>query len=311
MDLSYARAFARQTRGVMHRAPNTIDRTDMSTDTPPSQSDQPATPIPQPAQARAWTNEQPLLSIRGLCKRFGSRDVLRGVDLDVMEADVVGILGPNGCGKSTLLRCLNLLDRYHEGSVTFRGEEVSKGEPLDYRPTPADRVAARNLRQRMGMVFQKFNLFTNMSVLENVMSGPRYVKMRPTPEAREIAIRHLERVNIEPELYDRHTSTLSGGQAQRVAIARALAVDPEIMLFDEATSALDPKMTQEVLTVMRELAEGGITMLVVTHHIGFCRDVADKVVFMNEGKVDCEGTPEHVLKAQPTPAVRDFLTGAF
>ncbi|MGH7145817.1 MAG: amino acid ABC transporter ATP-binding protein [Planctomycetota bacterium] len=258
-------------------------------------------PSPTPAASGAT-----LLQAEGLHKRFGSKEVLRGVDLAVGKGEVVAILGPNGCGKSTFLRCLNLLEPYHAGRVLLDGQPVSQGRPDDHRPTQAEERAAQALRRRMGMVFQRFNLFPHWSVLHNVAAGPLHALHRPRAEAYAVAEQMLRKVG----LWEKHPCdplTLSGGQQQRVAIARALAMQPEVMLFDEATSALDPMLTKEVFKVIRELAAEGMTMLLVTHDMAFARSIADRVVFMDEGRVEAEGSPEAIFDGQPTAAIRRFL----
>jgi len=248
----------------------------------------------------------PLLEVEGLHKQYGPKEVLRGVDLAVTRGEVVTILGPNGCGKSTFLRCLNLLETYQAGAVKLKGEIVSTGKPEKHAPSAEEQQAARNLRKRVGMVFQRFNLFPHMTVIENVMIGPRKVLDKPLEECREIAERMLRKVG----LWEKHPCdplTLSGGQQQRVAIARALAMNPDVMLFDEATSALDPVMTQEVLKVVRELAAEGMTMLLVTHDMDFARDISDRTVFMEAGVVAAQGTPEYIFDERPVPGIQKFL----
>lgn len=247
-----------------------------------------------------------VLEARGIKKSFGPKVVLRGIDLDVSKAEVLTILGPNGCGKSTFLRCLNLLEQYQEGSVRLRGELVSEGHPENYNPNREEQERTRLLRQHVGMVFQRFNLFPHMTVIQNVMSGPVRVQNRPSDEAHDIAERVLRKVG----LWEKHPCdplTLSGGQQQRVAIARALAMNPDVMLFDEATSALDPVLTKEVFKVVRELAAEGMTMILVTHDMDFARDIADRVVFMEGGVIAAQGTPAHIFDEQPTEGIRRFL----
>jgi polar amino acid transport system ATP-binding protein len=260
---------------------------------------------PQP-RTTAITGEA-LLEVRGLSKSYGKQPVLRGIDLTVTRGDVFAIIGPSGCGKSTFLRCLNLLETYQEGRVLLCGEVVSEGRPDDHTPGRAERESAYHLRRRVGMVFQQFNLFPHMSVLDNVASGPRLVLNRSSGEASAIAEAMLRKVGMW-DFHPKRPATLSGGQQQRVAIARALAMDPEIMLFDEATSALDPKLTQEVLRVIRELAlRDHMTMILVTHDMDFARDVADRVLFMDEGRIAVQGDPAHVFDERPSEALRTFL----
>ncbi|HNG23664.1 MAG TPA: amino acid ABC transporter ATP-binding protein [Microthrixaceae bacterium] len=238
---------------------------------------------------------RPTVDIRGLCKSFGSNDVLKGVDFHVDQREVVVVLGPSGSGKSTLLRCVNLLETPDSGQVLIDGIDICD-EDTDVNA----------VRRRIGMVFQQFNLFAHLSALDNVTIAQRKVLKRSAGEAREVARRNLERVGVGDKA-GHFPAQLSGGQQQRVAIARALAMDPEIMLFDEATSALDPELVGDVLKVMRSLAEDGMTMMVVTHEIGFARNVADRVVFMADGVVVEEGPPAQVMDDPQHPRTRQFL----
>ena len=240
------------------------------------------------------TNE--ILSIRHLSKSFGPHQVLRDIDFTVRKGDVTSILGASGSGKSTLLRCINLLETPTDGDILFRGESVIHG----------NRHAAAH-RAKVGMVFQQFNLFSNMSVLKNCMIGQTKVLKRDEKQARENAMKYLRRVGMAPYINARPTQ-LSGGQKQRVAIARALAMDPEVLLFDEPTSALDPTMVGEVLDVIRSLAADGITMLVVTHEMAFARDVSNRVVFMADGVIAEDGTPDAIFNHPERPETRDFLS---
>ncbi|HMR96923.1 MAG TPA: amino acid ABC transporter ATP-binding protein [Microthrixaceae bacterium] len=238
---------------------------------------------------------RPTVDIRGLCKSFGSNDVLKGVDFHVDQREVVVVLGPSGSGKSTLLRCVNLLETPDSGQVLIDGIDICD-EDTDVNA----------VRRRIGMVFQQFNLFAHLSALDNVTIAQRKVLKRSAAEAQAVARRNLERVGVGDKA-GHFPAQLSGGQQQRVAIARALAMDPEIMLFDEATSALDPELVGDVLKVMRSLAEDGMTMMVVTHEIGFARNVADRVVFMADGVVVEEGTPAQVIDDPQHPRTRQFL----
>ena len=252
------------------------------------------------------TSEDKLLEVRGIRKSFGPKEVLKGVDLDVSSGEVLAILGPNGCGKSTFLRCLNMLEQYQQGSVRLKGEVVSEGRPEDHAPTRAEKWSAQKLRARVGMVFQRFNLFPHMTVIENVMCGPLRVLNQPKQQARATAEKMLRKVG----LWEKHPCdplTLSGGQQQRVAIARALAMSPEVMLFDEATSALDPVLTKEVFKVIRDLAAEGMTLILVTHDMDFARDIADRVVFMEDGVIAAQGTPEYIFDERPIEGIRRFL----
>ncbi|HET6498484.1 MAG TPA: amino acid ABC transporter ATP-binding protein [Coriobacteriia bacterium] len=236
-----------------------------------------------------------IVSIRGLQKSFDDLEVLRGVDLDVAKGEVVVILGPSGSGKSTLLRCVNRLEEATGGQIFVEGVEIT-----DHK-TDINKV-----RERVGMVFQSFNLFPHLTALGNVMLAQRKVHGRSRREAERIARERLERVGLS-EKADVFPIQLSGGQQQRVAIARALAMDPHVMLFDEVTSALDPELVREVLEVMKSLAKGGMTMMVVTHEMGFARDVADRVIFMDEGIIVEQGSPEEVFDHPRSERTKDFL----
>ncbi|HEY3319505.1 MAG TPA: amino acid ABC transporter ATP-binding protein [Planctomycetota bacterium] len=261
----------------------------------------------QPVNEQAVaTAAEPILEAQGVCKSFGRKQVLKGIDLAVEKAEVLAILGPNGCGKSTFLRCLNLLEHYQAGRVLLKGEVVSEGHSEHHHLSAEERAEARRLRQHVGMVFQRFNLFPHMTVLQNVMCGPQHVLRKTADECRAIAEAMLRKVG----LWEKHPCaphTLSGGQQQRVAIARALAMNPDVMLFDEATSALDPVLTKEVFKVIRELAADGMTMLLVTHDMDFARDIADRVIFIDGGVIAAQGTPEYIFDQQPTPGIRKFL----
>jgi len=250
----------------------------------------------------------PLLRVRGLVKRYGPHEVLRGIDLDVMPGDRIAILGASGSGKSTLLRCLNFMEPPGEGTVELDGRVI--GRPAPNRGDAARRVydeaELTRVRQRVGMVFQQFNLFPHMTALGNVMEGLRTVRGQREAEARARAGAELARVGLSDKA-DAYPARLSGGQKQRVAIARALAMDPEILLFDEPTSALDPELVGEVLRVIRSLAEEGRTMLLVTHELGFAYHVAKRVLFIAEGVIHEQGTPAELLKHPKQPRTRAFL----
>jgi polar amino acid transport system ATP-binding protein len=244
-----------------------------------------------------------MLKLRGVEKRFGALEVLKGIDLDVGKGEVICILGPSGSGKSTLLRCVNLLEPPEEGEILLEGQDICKG------PGSGTGEQSWNLdfvRQRVGMVFQQFNLFPHKTALENVTMAPEKVLGRSKGEAREKGTALLERVGLADKL-GQYPERLSGGQQQRVAIARALAMDPHVMLFDEVTSALDPELVKEVLDTMRELAEEGMTMIVVTHEIGFASEVADRVVFMDGGVIVEEGPPAEVLESPREERTKQFL----
>ena len=235
-----------------------------------------------------------MIEIKGLKKSFGDLEVLKGIDQNVEEGEVLCIVGPSGSGKSTMLRCINHLEEPTGGEIYIDGELIT-GENLD------------RIRTKMGMVFQSFNLFPHMSVLDNLTCGPVNVKKEDKKAAEAKAMKLLERVGLA-EKAGQFPRNLSGGQQQRVAIARALAMDPEVMLFDEPTSALDPEMVGEVLDVMKDLAKEGMTMVVVTHEMGFAKEVADKVIFMDGGYIIEQGTPEQVLTNPQMERTQDFLS---
>ncbi|MBQ3111891.1 MAG: amino acid ABC transporter ATP-binding protein [Firmicutes bacterium] len=237
-----------------------------------------------------------MLQINHLSKSFGSNQVLRDIDFTVNRGDVTSILGASGSGKSTLLRCINLLETPSSGEILYHGQNVV-GRGVD----------AAAYRAHVGMVFQSFNLFNNMTVLENCMVGQIKVLKRDKETARQRAMHYLEKVGMAPYI-NAKPRQISGGQKQRVAIARALAMDPEVLLFDEPTSALDPEMVGEVLSVMRALAQEGMTMLVVTHEMAFARDVSNHVVYMNSGVICEEGTPEEVFGNPQKQETKDFLS---
>ena len=236
-----------------------------------------------------------MVSIQHLSKSFGDTEVLRDVNIDVKRGEVVVVLGPSGSGKSTMLRCINLLEKPSGGHIYIEGAEITGSD------TNVDK-----LREHVGMVFQQFNLFPHLTAKKNVMLAQRKVLKRSAEEAERVAMLQLDRVGLADRA-DFLPSQLSGGQQQRVAIARALAMDPHVMLFDEATSALDPELVRGVLDVMRGLAEGGMTMVVVTHEMGFAREVADRVIFMEGGVIVEEGTPDEVFDHPKSARTADFL----
>ena len=236
------------------------------------------------------------IKVTGLKKSFGENHVLKGIDIEINAGEVVCVIGPSGSGKSTFLRCLNRLEEATEGQILVDGESITDPK------ANVDRI-----RRHMGMVFQQFNLFPHMSVLDNLTFAPVQLKLKTREEAEAKAKQLLARVGLS-EKVDAMPRSLSGGQQQRVAIARALAMEPDIMLFDEPTSALDPEMVCEVLDVMRELAREGMTMVVVTHEMGFAHDVADRVVFVDGGVIQEQGTPEEVLDNPQNPRTRSFLS---
>ena len=236
-----------------------------------------------------------LIEVKGLEKHFKHVEVLRGINIDICKGDVVAVIGPSGSGKSTFLRCLNLLEEPTGGQIVFEGVDITSKE------TTIDQM-----RQKIGMVFQQFNLFTNMTVLDNVSAGPVLVKGMKRDEAHKLAQSLLERVGLG-DRGGAYPIQLSGGQQQRVAIARALAMQPDVMLFDEPTSALDPEMVHEVLDVIQQLAREGMTMVVVTHEMGFAREVANRVVFIDEGVIMEEAAPAEFFGSPKNPRLKDFL----
>ncbi|MDO5095881.1 MAG: amino acid ABC transporter ATP-binding protein [Peptostreptococcaceae bacterium] len=236
-----------------------------------------------------------MIKVRNLYKSFGDKVVLSGINVDVKAGDVLAIIGPSGSGKSTFLRCLNLLEKSNSGSIYLDAQDITDTEEEDA------------VRAKMGMVFQNFNLFPHKTVLENVILAPMKVKGLPEETATEKAKQLLEKMGVSDKC-DMYPNSLSGGQKQRVAIARALAMEPEVMLFDEATSALDPEMVGDVLAVMRNLADEGMTMVVVTHEMGFAKEVADEIIFMEDGYIVERGTPEHIFSEQANERTKEFLS---
>ena len=237
-----------------------------------------------------------ILQVNHLSKSFGKHEVLRDIDFTVSPGDVTSIIGASGSGKSTLLRCINLLEIPTSGEILFHGDNIL-----------AHNGGAAAYRTKVGMVFQSFNLFNNMTVLDNCIVGQTKVLKKNAAEAREAAMKYLTKVGMAPYI-NAKPRQLSGGQKQRVAIARALAMDPEVLLFDEPTSALDPEMVGEVLSVMRDLAKEGLTMLVVTHEMAFARDVSNHVVFMREGVIWEEGTPQQIFVEPQREETKEFLS---
>lgn len=244
----------------------------------------------------AEQSKELLLSVQGLKKNFGEREILKGIDFDVHKGDVVCVIGPSGSGKSTLIRCVNYLEQPTDGVIGYRGENVLecfKNLPL--------------YRTKVGMVFQQFNLFNNMTVLENCVVGQVKVLGKKSEEAKAIAMKYLEHVGMASYI-NAKPHQLSGGQKQRVAIARALALEPEVLLMDEPTSALDPEMVGEVLAVMRELAEEGLTMVIVTHEMAFARDVSSRVIFIDQGVIAEDASPDVIFTAPQNQRMKDFLS---
>lgn len=237
-----------------------------------------------------------LIEVKNLHKSFGENQVLRGIDVSIQKGEVVVVIGPSGSGKSTFLRCLNLLEQPTDGQVIFDGVNLTDG-----------RVNTLETCRRMGMVFQRFNLFSNLTILDNVTLAPMLVKKQSRAEAEKRALALLETVGLS-EKRDAYPEQLSGGQQQRVAIARALAMEPEVMLFDEATSALDPEMVGDVLSIMRDMARQGMTMVVVTHEMGFAREVGDRVLFIDGGVIVEENTPDELFSNPQNKRTQDFLS---
>ncbi len=236
----------------------------------------------------------PMVEIKNIHKRFGKLEVLKGVDFEVQEGETVCLIGSSGSGKSTLLRCINLLEHADDGQILVFGQDVLHTKDVNH------------FRAKVGMCFQQFNLFANMTVVENCMKPQMKVLKVSKEEARKTAMKYLEKVGMA-EFANADVRRISGGQKQRVAIARALCMNPKLMLFDEPTSALDPEMVGEVLNIMKELADEGMTMIIVTHEMGFARDVADRVVFMDQGQIEEQGTPEQLFNDPKSERTKEFL----
>ena len=248
------------------------------------------------------------LQIDDIHKRFGNNEVLRGVSLSADAGDVIAIIGSSGSGKSTLLRCINMLERPHAGRITVAGEALALVPDKNGELMAQDPKQLQRLRTKLAMVFQHFNLWAHMTVLQNIIEAPVHVLGISRPQAVETARKYLQRVDLQG-MEDRYPAHLSGGQQQRVAIARALAVEPEVMLFDEPTSALDPELVTEVLRVMQALAQEGRTMLVVTHEMGFAREVANHLIFLHKGLIEEQGVPREVLSQPKSDRLAQFLSG--
>ncbi|HJJ75416.1 MAG TPA: amino acid ABC transporter ATP-binding protein [Methanocorpusculum sp.] len=241
-------------------------------------------------------NGKVLIEVKGLRKAFGDNEVLKGIDTTVYEGEVIAIVGPSGCGKSTFLRSLNLLEVPTGGQILFEGVDITDKS-----------VNINKMREKIGMVFQQFNLFPNMTVKENIMLAPVRLKIMSKEEASKKADELLKRIGLLDKA-DARPQQLSGGQQQRIAIIRSLAMNPDVMLFDEPTSALDPEMVGEVLSLMKDLAESGMTMMIVTHEMGFAREVADRVFFINDGVIQEENTPQEFFANPKNPRLKEFLS---
>lgn len=240
-------------------------------------------------------NPETLLEVKNLVKSFGKLQVLKGVSLNVQKGDIIAIIGPSGCGKSTFIRHLNLLEKPNQGEILFKGKSILGKD-----------VESSRIREQIGMVFQQFNLFKNLNAIENIMLAPVTLGKLSKKEAEEKALELLERVGLS-EYAKHYPSKLSGGQQQRIAIARAMAMNPEILLFDEPTSALDPEMVGEVLKIIRDLANSGMTMLIVTHEMNFARNVSNRVLFFSEGNIREEGSPKDLFENPKDERLKDFL----
>ena len=241
-------------------------------------------------------NDNILINVTDLKKTFGDHEVLKGINTTISKGEVIAIIGPSGCGKSTFLRSLNLLEVPTSGTITFEGTDITDKS-----------VDINKMRQKIGMVFQQFNLFPTMTVKQNIMLAPVKLGIMNSEDAEKKAMELLGRIGL-PDKADAYPAMLSGGQKQRIAIARSLAMNPDVMLFDEPTSALDPEMVGEVLNLMKQLAADGMTMVVVTHEMGFAREVASRVIFINEGIIQEENKPEEFFKNPKNPRLRDFLS---
>ena len=236
-----------------------------------------------------------MIKVKNLKKSFGNNEVLKGIDYNIEKGQVIVVIGPSGSGKSTFLRCLNLLEEPTEGEIIFEGNNITD-----------KKTDINKLREKMGMVFQQFNLFSHKNVIDNVTIAPIKVKGMSKEDAKTKALELLDMVGLK-EKAESYPSSLSGGQKQRIAIARALAMEPDVMLFDEPTSALDPEMVGEVLAVMKDLAKEGMTMVCVTHEMGFAREVADRVIFMYDGQIEEVGTPDEIFASPKSPKTQQFL----
>ncbi len=237
-----------------------------------------------------------MISVKDLKKNFGNNEILKGIDCEIEKGEKIAVIGPSGSGKSTFLRCINLLEIPTSGTIIFDGEEITSPD-----------VDVNKVRARMGMVFQHFNLFNNLTIMDNITLAPTMLKLKTAEQAKEEALQLLKRVNLV-EKADAYPSQLSGGQKQRIAIVRSLAMNPEVMLFDEPTSALDPEMVGEVLEVIRELAQSGMTLVIVTHEMGFAKEVASRVIFVDEGIIKEENNPQDFFNNPVDQRLKEFLS---
>ena len=252
--------------------------------------------MPEAINTSGWTPDQPMVSLKDVHKSFGNLEVLKGITFDVMKGEVICIIGPSGSGKSTLIRCINALNTIDRGSITVEGQEVNDPE--------LDKL---ELRKKVGMVFQQYNLFPHKTALQNVMMAPLHVLKEDPAEVEERARKLIRKVRLEGK-EDSYPGELSGGQQQRVAIARSLAMNPDVMLFDEVTAALDPETVKEVLLTIRELAEDGMTCMLVTHEMGFARELANHIYFTDRGVIVEHGPPQSFFKEAKDPRTREFLS---
>ena len=255
------------------------------------------------------TAKGPLLQVEGIFKRYGSNEVLKGVSLTANAGDVISLIGSSGSGKSTFLRCINLLEKPNEGRIVLGGEDLQLRKNAAGELQATNAAQLQRLRTRLAMVFQHFNLWAHMTVLQNIIEAPVHVLGVSKDEAIQTARKYLAQVGLK-DVEDRYPAHMSGGQQQRVAIARALAVEPQLMLFDEPTSALDPELVGEVLRVMKVLAEEGRTMIVVTHEMGFAREVANHLIFLHKGQIEEQGNPAQVLSSPSSERLAQFLSGS-
>jgi len=252
------------------------------------------------------TKRKDVIRVESLYKKFGQMEVLKGISMEAGEGDVIALIGSSGSGKSTFLRCMNLLEIPSAGEIFVGGEQIKLKQNRQGQMVPQDRKQVDRIRTRLAMVFQHFNLWSHMTVLENIIEAPVHVLKRPKQEAKEMAMALLEKVGIAHRA-NYFPSQLSGGQQQRAAIARALAMEPDVLLFDEPTSALDPELVGEVLKVMQDLVKEGRTMIIATHEMGFAREVSSKVVFLDQGIIEAQGSPDYIFGSPDSERCRQFL----